>query len=117
MDFGDALQALRQGCVVKRAGWNVTLGIVKHPPLEPDGRLSIIYPDGTYTPFGKLDADLLALDWEVAGEYSPFGRRDPRDRMLTKADVTLLQGEPVPLCPDCLCPAENAVVVMRLEAA
>lgn len=128
MDFGEALKALRQGYVVKRASWTgVALGIVTDPPLEPDGRLSILYPDGSYTPFGKLDADLLAQDWTVAEEWDGLSDRERAGyaeqfrtgvgaKYLTRQGVVLLQEEPVPLCPDCLCPAGNAVIV-RLEAA
>lgn len=103
MDFGEALRALRQGYAVRRAGWTVTLGIVKHPPLEPDGRLSILYPDGSYTPFGKLDADLLALDWEIAGPL--FQEEDVMPARL-----------PLQVCPGCLRPA-GKMIMIRLEAA
>lgn len=86
MDFGQALHALRNGLRVCRAGWNgkgmflfLVPGsrfVVNRPPLLG------IYPDGTeieyhahidmktaqgyVIPWLASQADLLAMDWELA---------------------------------------------------
>jgi hypothetical protein len=85
MNFGEAMQALKQGKQVHRNGWKekgVMLFIVpgskfpvNRPPLLgifPEGKaveyrdhLDIRNEDGTIGPYQPTHEDLLAEDWQV----------------------------------------------------
>lgn len=71
MDFGDALDALRQGERVTREGWN---GPGQFLELQvPDGHSKMCRPyvyispvDGQLVPWVASQSDLLATDWRIA---------------------------------------------------
>jgi hypothetical protein len=110
MDFGDVLKAIRRdGFIVRRPRWQdgQGLGIICLPPLE-DGRLSLIFSDGEYTPWIPSNADLLAEDWEVVVSWVPHPRH------LTRQDVALLQQGEVPFCPHCLAPADGNMLIVQV---
>jgi hypothetical protein len=108
MDFGDALKAIRDGLAVRRPRWQEgqALGILCFPPLE-DGRLTLLFSDGEYTPWVPSNADLLAEDWLVAETWVA-------QEHMTRQDVTLLQQGEIPLCPHCLIPADGNVVIIQV---
>ena len=86
MDFGDALDALRDGCKLARAGWNGPGMFVVLQPGYPDGiginantatatgipqgtvcnfrpYLMMFTADGEFVPWVASQTDLLASDW------------------------------------------------------
>jgi len=110
MDFGDALKAIRRdGFVVRRPRWQdgQALGIISFPPLE-DGRLTLLFSDGEYSPWHPSNADLLARDWEIVVEWVPH------ERHMTRRDVTLLQYAEMPFCPHCLAPADGNMLIVQV---
>lgn len=86
-DFGQALDSLRDGLKVARAGWNgkgmwialspgfeVTQEYVYSQPVRDDigGNLGVFRPylmvktvDGDYVPWVASQTDLLAEDWQI----------------------------------------------------
>ncbi len=80
MDFGYALNALREGCRVQRAGWNgkgMWLNLqmpdenskMTHPYIYieyPVGHVA--YPNGSRVPWLASQTDLLSSDWRILGE-------------------------------------------------
>ena len=87
MNFGQALEALKEGRRVARAGWNgkgMFLFLVpgstfevNRPPLlgiYPEGsrvryhaHIDIKAADGQVLPWGPSQADMLAEDWTLVG--------------------------------------------------
>ena len=70
MDFGTALEGLKDGYQAKRAGWN---GKGMHVELQtPDAHSKMSRPylfmkcaDGALVPWVASQSDLLADDWDV----------------------------------------------------
>jgi len=68
--FGRALELLRAGCAVERAGWNgrgMWVGL-----QVPDGHSKMTHPyiymstaDGSLVPWVASQTDLLAEDWHL----------------------------------------------------
>jgi hypothetical protein len=94
MDFGEALQALRSGERITRAGWNGPGQFVVFQKGYPDGiainantaeatgiaegtvrrfRPYLMFQtvDGSFVPWVASQSDLLAEDWRIA-ELEPF---------------------------------------------
>lgn len=73
LNFGSALDRLRQGAKLRRAGWNGTgmaIGV-----REPEGSTDMDRPyiwirgvDGKRVPWTPSQVDILATDWEVVDE-------------------------------------------------
>jgi hypothetical protein len=91
MDFGEALEQLREGFKVQRAGWNgkgmwivLQKGYPDGIPINantaeatglPEGTICKFSPylllksaDGTFFPWVTSQADVLATDWQVADQ-------------------------------------------------
>lgn len=78
MDFGSALNALKNGLSVSRAGWNgkgmwLKLQVPdEHSKMTlpyvyieyPNGHIA--YPNGSRVPWLASQTDMLAEDWEIA---------------------------------------------------
>ena len=72
MDFGGALQALREGFKVTRGGWNGKGQFIELQ--EPDAGSKMTQPylfittvDGGRVPWLASQTDMLAWDWFVTG--------------------------------------------------
>ena len=80
MDFGEALQGLKDGYRIRRAGWNgkgMWLRLVKRfgamvqpeptdPPLRLLDFIEMKTADDKLVPWLASQTDVLAEDWEVA---------------------------------------------------
>jgi hypothetical protein len=71
MDFGDALQALRSGNRVARAGWNgQNMWLALQTPT-PESKMTLPYiymftATADLVPWLASQTDILAVDWRVA---------------------------------------------------
>jgi len=65
MNFGSALEALKQGMQVTREEWGGMKLVMTPLEKEPFGRLDRIHYAGTIEGTAVSSADLLAQDWEV----------------------------------------------------
>jgi Protein of unknown function (DUF2829) len=67
MDFGKALDAIKAGSSVQRAGWN---GKGMFVCLQPPGEMTVPYifitnAEGDRVPWVTSQADVLAEDWQI----------------------------------------------------
>ena len=76
MDFGRALAAMRNGHTVRRAGWAALVRAapdeyaelrLEQPAAGWEEVLVVTTGEGVRTMFNPSHAQLLALDWEIAG--------------------------------------------------
>jgi hypothetical protein len=70
MDFGTALNYLRAGSKVSRAGWNGKGQWVAYQAPRPTSMMTLPYlyistVDGNKVPWLASQTDILALDWQV----------------------------------------------------
>lgn len=77
MTFGDALESLKDGKRVARAGWNgkgmfllhVSGGYADHPQLQTTVEalpyIAMITAQGTFVPWLASQTDVLSDDWAV----------------------------------------------------
>ena len=78
MDFGRALDALREGLKVQRSGWNGKGMWLKLQTPDENSKMTlpyiyieypvghVAYPNGSRVPWLASQTDTLATDWEVA---------------------------------------------------
>lgn len=100
--FGQAIEALKQGKIVSRAGWNgknlfvfrqvpsevpaeiipkmtslppaVKAVLVKSgAPITYQNQFCIVYPDNSLHGWQPSGSDALATDWQIHGEYVVAG--------------------------------------------
>lgn len=70
MDFGFALQQLKQGARVTRAGWNGRAQWVKLQVPDANSKMTLPYiyiktVQGDFVPWLASQTDLLATDWSA----------------------------------------------------
>lgn len=71
MNFGKAIEQLKQGKKIKRAGWGGYWFIANESiegeviPLALNGMIIAKLKDGGYAPGTAYQADILAEDWDV----------------------------------------------------
>jgi hypothetical protein len=72
MDFSDALDALKDGKALSRAGWNGVGQMLYLQMPTPESKMTLPYiyivtVQGDRVPWLASQTDLLAEDWEVYG--------------------------------------------------
>lgn len=70
MNFGEALEALKQGLQVQRGGWNgreMYVRLVSGTP-ELNRHLELFNVQGTFDTWVPSVSDLLATDWSIVNE-------------------------------------------------
>lgn len=70
MDFGSALNALRQGLKVCRAGWNGKGMWLELQTPDANSKMGVPYVymkgvDGKLFPWNPNQLDMLSQDWEI----------------------------------------------------
>lgn len=83
MDFSNALDALKKGKKVSRAGWNGKGLSVQIQRPDANSKMSlpylfIEYPNGQRCPWHASQTDILAEDWNVIPEFKldqPNGKK------------------------------------------
>jgi|HubBroStandDraft_2_1064218.scaffolds.fasta_scaffold851065_2 hypothetical protein len=79
MDFSDALNAMKSGSQVRRAGWGAPPGSpantgnrMEITPVFVEGQtidsMLIRRVDGSLVPFGGSQWDILSDDWEIVND-------------------------------------------------
>lgn len=71
MNFGQALQLLKDGVQVARSGWNGRGMFVELQRPDAHSKMTLPYmfmktADGNFVPWTPSQTDSLAEDWEVA---------------------------------------------------
>lgn len=80
MNFGQAIEALKQQKCVARAGWNgkgMHLRLMEPPPTPVGQPRSLPYIEmttvqGDLVPWLASQTDMLAEDWKVVGAWPSF---------------------------------------------
>lgn len=72
-DFGEGLRVLRQGGRISRDGWNGKGQYIELQPVDEHSKMTLPYifiktVTGDLVPWLVSQTDLLAADWNVAGQ-------------------------------------------------